>query len=258
MDFTEIFRGISAQMQTDFKSITSQIPHMGDRGSNREEVIKDFLKKHLPGKYDIGSGQAISVDKQISRQLDCVIYAKSSCPLWYNNHTQIFPSESVCAVTEIKSTIDKSVLEVCIENIRSVRKLPKMSGNRPLANGVIVGGENPSTFGCVFAFSSNTSLETLRDNLNVMNKVVPPSERISLLCVLDKGILLNMDVSTGTTSLLPDNNTTVVSIESKDDSLLLFFLLLSSYLNAIEVMPPDLIKYAAQFLNTFSWQTKKV
>lgn len=147
MDFRQLFRGISRKMRAEFKDITSQISHMGDRGSNREEVIKSFLKKHLPGKYVIGSGQAISADGQLSKQLDIVIYAHSTCPLWYNEHTQIFPSESVCAVVEVKSSLNKPVLEECIENIRSVRRLPKLGGERPLAQGVLVGGQNPPTFG---------------------------------------------------------------------------------------------------------------
>ncbi|MGR6115041.1 DUF6602 domain-containing protein [Aeribacillus composti] len=258
MDFTQLFRGISRKMLSDFQYITSQIPHMGDRGSNREEVIKTFLKKHLPGKYDIGSGQAISADGQISKQLDCVIYAKATCPLWYNESTQIFPAESVCAVTEIKSTLDKSVLEMCVENIRSVRKLPKLGGSRPLASGISVGSSNPLTLGSVFAYSSSVSLDTLRDNLNILNKDLPPTERISLVCILDKGILLNMNVAENRVILLPEANTTMVSIKTEQDSLLLFFLLLSSYLNQIEVIPPDLIKYAATFMNNFRWETRPV
>lgn len=232
---------------------------MGDRGGNREEVIKEFLRKHLPGKYSIGSGQAISVDGQVSRQLDAVIYAHATCPLWYNEHTQIFPVESVCAVVEIKSSLDSAVLKECAENIRSIRKLTKLSGERPLASGIVVSSPNPPTFGSVFAYTSTTSLETLRDNLNLLNKTIAPTERISLVCVLDKGILFNIDTSNDDRiSLLPNNNTVIASVKTDQDALLLFFLLLNSYLNSIEVIPPDLVAYTAKYIEQFRWETRIV
>jgi hypothetical protein len=258
MELWKIFQGISKKMYADFELVTSQIPHMGDMGTNREDVIKSFLKKHLPGKFDIGSGQAISADGQISKQLDSVIYSKASCPLWYNESTQIFPSESVCAVTEIKSRLDKTVLETCVENIRSVRKLPKLGGKRPLAPNILVSGDNPSTFGSVFAYSSNTSLESLRDNLNIINKTIPPNERISVLCVLDKGILINVNPALNQILLLPNHASTIASVKAEENSLLLFFLLLNSYLNAIEVIPPDLLRYTDNFISQFNWETKQV
>lgn len=258
MDFSRLFQGISRKMIAEFSDVTEQIPHMGDRGKNREEIFKNFLEKHLPSKYGIGSGQAVSVDKQISKQLDCVIYAKSSCPLWYNESTQIFPAESVCSVIEIKSSLNKYQLEQSVENIRSVKRLPKLGGERPLSSGVIVSGSNPPTLGAVFSYSSNTSLETLRDNLNVLNKEIPVNERISLVCVLDQGILFSHNVQENRIALLPDESTTVVSVRAENDSFLLFFLLLSAYLNAIEVIPPNLLKYAEQIINQFRWETKQV
>mgnify|MGYP001447460616 CR=1 FL=1 len=258
MDFVQLFRGIAQKMTADFRDITSQISHMGDRGQNREQVIKEFLRKHLPAKYSIGSGQAISVDGQVSKQLDAVIYAHASCPLWYNEHTQVFPIESVCAVIEIKSTLDSTILEDCVENIRSVRRLPKLSGQRPLAPTIFVEGSNPPTLGSVFAYTSTTSLETLRDNLNRLNRTIPPTERISLVCVLDQGILINVDISSKQYSPLPTDTTLVASVNTNQDALLLFFLLLISYLNSIEVIPPDLLAYASTYVKQFRWETRGV
>lgn len=256
VDVIRQFRGISRKMAAEFEDITSQIPHMGDRGGNREQVIRNFLQKHLPGKFAIGTGQAISADGQISKQLDAAIYARASCPLWFNEHTQIFPVESVCGVVEIKSTIDTDVLQGSAENIRSIRRLPKLPGARPLAPGIVVSSYNPAVFGSVFAYAASTSLETLRDKLNSINITIPPPERICLVCVLNEGILINVDTRTCEVALLPSDSSVIASVKTGEDALLLFFLLLSSYLNSIEVIPPNLSVYASKFLSHFRWETR--
>ncbi|MGE1103395.1 DUF6602 domain-containing protein [Peribacillus simplex] len=252
MDFSQLFHGISQKILLEIEQMTTP----GSRGAKSEELIIEFLRRHLPGKYAIGNGSAIAVSGEISPELDVVIYDQNSCPKLYYGSRQIFPSESVCSVVEIKRSLNTSTLKNCIEQIRSIRKLPKLGGKRTVAPGMIVSGNNPSTFGAVFSLTSDVPLKTLRDKFNVFNNSIPPSERISLVCILDKGLLINVNPLNHTQEYLPTSNSKVASIESTENSLLLFYLMLSAYLNSIEVMPPDLFKYTSKFMSEFNWEIK--
>ncbi|HFK1531041.1 TPA: DUF6602 domain-containing protein [Bacillus cereus] len=253
MDFSQLFHGISQKILLELQQMTSPL----ERGKISEELISEFLRRHLPGKYAVSNGRAIAVSGEISRELDIVIYDQNSCPALYFSNHQIFPSESVCSVIEIKNSLNKSNLKHCIEHIRSIRALPKLGGKRTIAPGMTVAGNNPSTFGAVFSLSSNNSLKTLRDHLNILNNSIPPSERISLVCILDKGLLINVNPLNNTQEYLPTSNSTVASIESTESSLLLFYLMLSAHLNSIEVIPPDLFQYTSKFMKEFNWEIKQ-
>ncbi|NOU67502.1 hypothetical protein GC096_26005 [Paenibacillus sp. LMG 31461] len=260
MELKLLFSGISKKMSLDFSEITEQISHMGDRGTNREEKVKEFLIKHLPNKYGIGNGQAISTEGGISKQLDCVIYDSNSCPLWFNEKTQIFPAESLCATVEIKSVLTKHKISESIENIASVKRLKKESGTRAILIGIRDEEQvNPETLGCVFAFEAQQSLESIAKNINEANKKIPANERVNLVCILNKGVLVTVNKE-GKVRLNPPNTepTTMGIMEAKEDSLLLFFLFLNAYLNVIEVVPPYLFNYVNDIFNGFPILYKKI
>ena len=112
LNVKQIFEGIANTMLTDFDQIQSQIGHAGERGEDRETVVRDFLAKYLPKKYAIGSGQIIDRYGGISRQCDIVIYDALNCPLLLvKEGYQIFPVEAVLGVVEVKSILNSRSLE---------------------------------------------------------------------------------------------------------------------------------------------------
>ncbi|WNF23169.1 DUF6602 domain-containing protein [Mesobacillus jeotgali] len=225
------------KMQIDFQELTGNINHMGERGSSREEILLRYLRKYIPNKYQMNNGIIIDGTGEQSRQQDIIIYDSFNSPVLLNmESTRIVPIESVYSVIEVKSTLNKTEISKCVNNITSVRSLIKNS----------LGSINSPTAGFVFAFTSSTTLETLLDNLVEANNQVDKHKQISAICVLDKGVIVNISKKgLNDIILLPNEDSTPGIIKNTaENNLMLFYLLLMQYLNQSIVSVPDLLKYA--------------
>jgi hypothetical protein len=104
--------------------------HMGDRGTFREAIISNFLRPFLPECYGLSGGEIFSSDGEQSAQVDIVIYdALFSTVLFRDAEKMLFPAESVFGLIEIKSELDSRDLEVAIDNILSLKRLPRASSD---------------------------------------------------------------------------------------------------------------------------------
>lgn len=225
------------KMQIDFEEVTENISHMGERGSSREEILLNYLKKYIPIKYEMNNGIVIDGTGQQSRQQDIVIYDAFNSPVLLNmQSTKMIPIESVFSVIEVKSSLNKTEMNKCVSNISSVKSLIK--------NCLDEGGS--PTAGFVFAFTSSTSLETLLDNLVEANTQVEKHKHISAVCVLDKGIIVNLSKKgLEDITLLPNEDSIPAIVKNTaENNLMLFYLLLMQYLNQTSVSAPNLLKYA--------------
>ncbi|MGK3616319.1 DUF6602 domain-containing protein [Bacillus cereus] len=225
------------KMQIDFEEVTEHIDHMGERGGSREEILLSYLRKYIPIKYEMNNGVIIDETGEQSRQQDIIIYDSFNSPVLLNmQSTKMVPIESVFSVIEVKSSLNKAEINKCVTNISSVKSLVKNS----------IGGINSPTAGFVFAFTSSTSLETLLDNLVEANAQVEKHKQISAVCVLDKGIILNVSKKgLNDIVLLPNEDSTPAVIKNTaENNLMLFYLLLMQYLNQSSVSVPNLLRYA--------------
>jgi hypothetical protein len=225
------------KMQIDFEEVTGNIDHMGERGNSREEILLNYLRKYIPIKYEMNNGVIIDGTGEQSRQQDIVIYDSFNSPLLLNMHsTKMIPIESVFSVIEVKSSLNKNEINKCVNNISSVKSLTKNSLNEI----------NSSTAGFVFAFTSSTTLETLLDNLVEANKQVEKRQHINALCILDKGIIVNVSKKgLKDITFFPNEDSTPAIIKNTaENNLMLFYLLLMQYLNQSRVSVPNLIEYA--------------
>ncbi|MCM3099911.1 DUF6602 domain-containing protein [Priestia megaterium] len=225
------------KMQIDFAEVTENINHMGERGSSREEILLSYLEKYIPIKYEMNNGVIIDATGEQSRQQDIIIYDSFNSPVLLNmQSTKMIPIESVFSVIKVKSSLNKVEINKCVNNISSVKSLVKDS----------LDGINSPTAGFVFAFTSSTTLETLLDNLVEANNEVEKHKQISALCVLDKGLIVNVSKKgLKDITLLPNEDTTPAIIKNTaENNLMLFYLLLMQYLNQSSVSVPNLLKYA--------------
>ncbi|MCU4969300.1 hypothetical protein OCD64_20270 [Bacillus toyonensis] len=225
------------KMQIDFEQVTEHINHMGERGGSREEILLSYLRKYIPIKYEMNNGVIIDETGEQSRQQDIIIYDSFNSPVLLNmQSTKMVPIESVFSVIEVKSSLNKAEINKCVNNISSVKSLVKNS----------IGGINSPTAGFVFAFTSSTSLETLLDNLVEANTQVEKHKQISAVCVLDKGIILNVSKKGLNDIVLLSNedSTPAVIKNTAENNLMLFYLLLMQYLNQSSVSVPNLLRYA--------------
>ncbi len=232
----DIFSSVSQKMQIDFKDITSKINHNGEKGTARENMLEFYLKGYIPEKYCFAKGTIVDCKDVQSKQVDIIMHDKFITPYLVDmDSTKIIPIESVYSVIEVKSTLSKEELRKSIKNIESVRKLEKKT----------ITGISYPTAGLIFAYDSDSSLDAIYKNLVTLSSDVGHENRVSCVCVLNKGIIIPVDKNgMNQVSLIPSNNTVYAMINNSSDSLLLFYLILTQILNGITVFPPDLVAYA--------------
>lgn len=82
------------------------IKHPGEKGTAREQIVRDFLASHLPKRFRVSTGFVFDCHGTISRQLDIVIVDASICPIFeVPGGKFLFPCEAVVAAGEVKSTV---------------------------------------------------------------------------------------------------------------------------------------------------------
>lgn len=234
---------IAKKLKIDFDGITKQIEHNGVKGSAREDLLKDYLKKLLPEKYSISSGIIIDNNMQQSKQQDFIIHDAFNCPSFFKTESNsILPIESVYATIEIKSTLDYSTLEQSVKNVQSVRNLNKLPNRNILRNSY----DDFYPLGFVFAYSSNYSLEQIQKRLFELNKSINAKHQISIICILDKGLIFNVQKNNVTdVTIIPTNETLLARSDSNiENTLYSFYLFLLEYLDNVHIQIPSLIEYA--------------
>lgn len=234
---------IAKKLKIDFDGVTRQIEHKGVKGSAREDLLKDYLRDLLPNKYSISSGIIIDFNQNQSKQQDFIIHDAFNCPSFFKTDSNtIIPIESVYATIEIKSTLNYDTLKQSVENIESVRKLHKLPNRNIISNDY----NEQYPLGFVFAYSSDYSLEQIQKKLFELNKSVEGRHQISIVCVLDKGLIFNVYKDNLTNfTIIPTNDTVLARSDSDiENSLYSFYLLMLQYLDNVYIQVPSLIEYA--------------
>lgn len=249
MEFEKVLASISAQMNIEFRDLTSQFQHRGMKGEAREIIVRQFLQKYLPKSLGIGHGEIVSAIGQVSKEMDVVIYDGLKCPILYEKgDIQVFPSEGVYCVIQVKSHLDSIALVDCIENIKSAKDLPKVAyipQKGAIINVVYLYGKEYDhfpTMGVVLAFDS-INLKELRKTLESKNKEknLTIEQQIDMICILNKGIIANVEPNESFSST-PTPDSKLAHCET-DRSLLLFYLGLIRVLSQTWVPPINLGKY---------------
>jgi len=91
-------------------------------GKNRELFCKEFLSKILPPKLKVDSGEIWDSESHKTGQLDVVI-SRDDCPSLHIGSDNIFLSEGVMAVIEVKSVLDRNKLKEAGKSLLSVSEL---------------------------------------------------------------------------------------------------------------------------------------
>ena len=130
----KLFASIEQTMLARFRE-AGFIKHAGDKGENREHILRDFLANHLPKKYGVAKGEIVTKDGQHSHSADIVIYDAVNCPILYSEKTAIIPIEGVFGVIEVKSSLSKAEFVGAARQIESFKKLAPRELGVPLVAG---------------------------------------------------------------------------------------------------------------------------
>jgi hypothetical protein len=142
----------------------------GEQGRFVEKVILELLEEFLPKRYSFGTGFVIDSEGRQSRQCDIVIYDTLVCSgMLSRTGPLFFPVESVYAVIEVKTTLNKSEVADACDHIRSVKHLQNKAD--PTFDPILDDDGEPAVYmthpsppiGIVIGFqSASRSLDTIK------------------------------------------------------------------------------------------------
>ncbi len=220
-ELIEIFKNVEQEMLGAIGQ-ANVIPHNPTKGSAIEEIFMNFLKTRLPRSLDVSSGIIVDSNGRVSKQIDVIIFDSLKTPIFFKNKdTQIIPVECVYAVIEVKKKIgSEDELQKIIKNMESVRSLEKkayFSSDGAIKYTNTLYGKKwdywPMQY-YVFALDS-MNLKTLKEKIekDVSDNNRPPEKRLDVVCVLKKGLILNVGENGGWNAL-PDENSKLDAVES--------------------------------------------
>ncbi|KPW40964.1 hypothetical protein ALP45_00051 [Pseudomonas coronafaciens pv. atropurpurea] len=94
--------------------------HNPTTGALAEAVLRDFLKDHLPRGVSVEEGFIISSEGWLSKQCDIIIYdSHRYAPFYRAGQLVVVPVESVLAVIEVKTSINKTRFNDVIRYFKS-------------------------------------------------------------------------------------------------------------------------------------------
>lgn len=164
MKLKDLFSSIEITMLARFRE-SGFIQHNGDKGENREEILMEFLKKHLPKRYGVTKGEVITKDGLRSHAIDIIIYDAVNCPVLYAGKTSILPIEGVYGIIEVKSSLSKTEFEDAASKIASFKKLAPRDLGIIETREYVTLHRSSRPFGIALGYQlSNNSLESLKLN----------------------------------------------------------------------------------------------
>lgn len=122
------YEGLSARMTSEIESISARMSHQGEKGRNNEQVLSEFLGRHLPSRYSVSTGKVVAVGGQESAQMDLIIHDRLYTPALIDARAwSLVPVEAVQAVVSVKTTLNRSALDDALESLQTVRRLPRQA-----------------------------------------------------------------------------------------------------------------------------------
>jgi hypothetical protein len=147
------------------EEIRASYCHSGNKGSNAEQVLRDFLRQFLPPYNRVGHGEVVDQTGANSRQLDVIITNEYHPFLNDLSAPSVLIVEGVSCVAEVKSVLTGEELERALENSLSFKRL---SVSVPKGATVYGNMEDISRFvdkrpSFLFAFESQLSISTIKE-----------------------------------------------------------------------------------------------
>jgi hypothetical protein len=212
MNLTQLFTQISHQMNAELEAARFAASHPGVKGTAFENIVKHFLTCHIPDRLGICTGQLVDSTGAMSKQLDIIIYDKAHTPVLFQSEgIQVIPNECAYAVIEVKAKLEASIFPAIFANMLSVKDLKKTAyyqAGSGLVKYYTVHGKRwaywPTSY-FVFAFESanpNSMMIPLIEHHNATSGL--PEKKIDLICLLDKGVFVNMYTKDNSITSLPE------------------------------------------------------
>jgi hypothetical protein len=190
MDLKEFFGKVEETMLARFHQ-AGFVQHPGDKGENREGILREFLSTHLPHRYGVAKGEVITKQGQHGHSADIVIYDAINCPVLYVEKTTILPIEGVYGIIEVKSRLSKPEFLDAVTKIESFKKLAPRELSVIQTREYVTVHRPSRPFGIVLGFElGDNSLDSLEANWHELNDQIHDVNYFAnLVVVLGSGLL---------------------------------------------------------------------
>ncbi|HJQ33142.1 MAG TPA: DUF6602 domain-containing protein [Pyrinomonadaceae bacterium] len=173
-------------------------------GDEVEMAVRKVIRRKLASKYYVGHGHILDAELTTSPQLDVVLADNSGAPILFRaeNGTEYFPYESVYAIGEVKSSYynNKKYVHTFCDTLKRIKAnlkreatpLSYVSPDFNLGSVFRVTGKKPyrnPLFSFMLFVRSN---DFHPDQLKELYSTLPQSELPNVICLLDKGMVINM------------------------------------------------------------------
>jgi hypothetical protein len=146
--------------------------HWGEDGRFKEIILMNFLKKILPDNVGVGTGFVINKEKELTDQIDIIIFKKQDPKLFSEGDFVIVMPESVLGIIEVKSKVTSGVL--CdnpngrLSTLEKCHKNGQIIGRSDIFNGIFSFERDLSFHGGI---RSNRLIEQLREHNGYINHI---------------------------------------------------------------------------------------
>lgn len=249
--FTKHLELLQKQMALKFEEIRNAHKHSGVKGTNVEQIIREFLREYLPPYNRIGQGEVIDSTGGVSRQLDVIATNEHHPFLNDLNNPSVFFCEGVALAGEVKSTLTGDELDRALENCRAFKSLKfrMQEGAMVQAPREDIERFIESRPYFLFAFESRLSLGTIKERISVWNTQNSTSlkQQLDAVFVLTGGNIINYGTGQGTLQFVTPEGALLhgyIYKDPKDDPTLLAFLSwVSTSLPRLSLPRPPILDY---------------
>jgi hypothetical protein len=111
-DRIDYLSSLSEELLAQSRKVDFLIHHSGTVGNFREELFRGFLRKILPGKFEVSTGFI----EDSARQLDVIVWdSLNYAPLFREGEVVVVPRDSVRAVVEVKTKLETNALDQALD-----------------------------------------------------------------------------------------------------------------------------------------------
>jgi hypothetical protein len=137
---------LANEIEAQSRQIADLVEHKATTGGYRETLLRRLLERHLPTRYHVATGFVYGCE----RQLDVLIYDRTDHPVFFREgDLVVVHPEAVCAIIEVKTTLNSKYLCDALELLRQVGDLRQ---------------DGPPVFKAIFGFDGAT-INTVTDYL---------------------------------------------------------------------------------------------
>jgi len=255
---------LQRQMLLRLEEIRAAYRHSGNKGSNAEQILRDFLRQFLPPYNRVGHGEVVDQTGSNSRQLDVVITNEYHPFLNDLTAPSVFIIEGVSCVAEVKSVLTGEELERALENSLSFKRLSVMVQKGAMVHGNM---EDISRFvakrpSFLFAFESQLSISTIKERIDAWNQAhaLPVPQQLDAVFILTGGSIINFGTGAGTLQFITPEGQSLPGYIYRDPSddrpLVSLLSWISASLPHVSLPHPPILSYLVKDASKIKKQQK--